>query len=325
MKLINIPSTLRLALPSALAAFLYGTTAFAAYPEKPIQIVVPYAAGSGSDFIARTLADELSKSMGKPVMVINKPGADGRIGTEFVVNSAPDGYTLMVATAASHSANPNLIKNLPYDPVKDFSHIALLTSDPMILAVNPKAGTSLSEFVARARTKELSFGYGSTTSLVATSTFNQLAQITALPVPYKSQPPAAMDAASGQVDYLFADGTSVGALIKSGRLLGFAVTGQQRSAMFPDIPTFAEQGFKTFTLQGWVGLAAPAGTPESIVSKLNAEVRKALTNPEVVAKYRTNGKTVQPNTAAEQTSLVQHQLSAWASRVSAAGLDEAKH
>lgn len=297
-----------------------GGAAQAAFPDKPIRIIVPFTAGSGTDWIGRTLADELAKTLGQPVIVENKAGADGRIGTDFVVKSPADGYTLMISSSATHSANPGLIKNLSYDPVRDFSHVSLLITDPLVFAAHPSVAKSVAEFITVARARKLSFGYGSSSSLVAASTFNKLARIEALAVPYKSQPQAATDAAGGQVNYIFADATAVGAFIKGERLRALAMTGARRSEQLPDVPTLSEQGIEGFDLQVWVGLAAPAGMPADVLKQLNAEVRKVMTRADVREKFRAAGKTVAPNSIEEQAALVQRQLEVWARRIADAGL-----
>lgn len=302
------------------AMLLAGGAAQAAFPDKPIRIIVPFTAGSGTDWIGRTLADELAKTLGQPVIVENKAGADGRIGTDFVVKSPADGYTLVITSSATHSANPGLIKNLSYNPVKDFSHISLLITDPLVFAVHPSVAGSVAEFISVAKTRKLSFGYGSNSSLVAASTFNKLARIEALAVPYKSQPQAATDTAGGQVNYLFADATAIGAFLKGSRLRALAMTGAKRSEQLPDVPTLAEQGIEGFDLQVWVGLAAPAGTPADVMKQLNAEVRKVMTRADVREKFRLAGKTVAPNSIEEQTALVQRQLEVWSRRIADAGL-----
>lgn len=290
------------------------------YPDKPIRIVVPFAAGSGTDLIARIMAEELSKALETPMIVDNKPGASGQIGTDFVVKSPPDGYTLLITSSATHSANPGLIKKLSYHPIRHFAHISLLITDPLIFSVHPSVAQTLQEFIAVAKNKKLSFGYGSASSLVAASTFNSMAKLDALAVPYKSQPPAAADVAGGHIHYIFADATATGSLIRGGKLRALAMTGAQRAELFPDVPTLAEQGFKDYDLQVWVGLAAPAGTPADIVRKLNAEVRKTLTRPDVRQTFRSHGKTVAPNSIEEQNALVQRQLEVWARRIAEAGL-----
>ena len=294
--------------------------AHAAWPEKPIRIVVAFAPGSGTDWTGRTIGEEIASALNTTVIVENKAGAEGRIGTEFVAKAPPDGYTLMIASSATHSAIAGLVKTLPYHPVKDFAHIVLLVNDPMLLVVNPAAGATLPEFLANAKAKTFSFGYGSATSMVVSSTFARMVGIKAMPVPYKSQPPAALDVASGQVQFMFGDGTAVGPLVRGKRLIAIGTSGDKRSLQFPELPTFAELGHPGFDLQVWVGLAAPAGTPREIVDRLNAVVRAAMAKPEVAAKFRNAGKNIAPNTVAEHQALVERQLDAWVRRAAEAGI-----
>lgn len=293
---------------------------FAAWPERPIRLIVPFGPGSGTDWTGRNVAEELAGALGTTVVVENKAGAEGRIGTEFVAKAAPDGYTLMIASSATHSAIAGMAKSLPYDPVKDFAHITLIVTDPMLLAVHPSAGTTLPEFIANARGKAFSFGYGSATSLVIGATFNRLAGVKAMQVPYKSQPQAALDVAGGQVQYMFGDATAVGPLIRGKRLLALGTTGDRRSVQFPDLPTFGELGYPGFDLQVWVGLAAPAGTPADIVERINAVLRRALSRPDAIEKFRNAGKTLAPNSVAEQQALAERQLGVWVRRAFEAGL-----
>jgi tripartite-type tricarboxylate transporter receptor subunit TctC len=303
-----------------LAAVALATGACAAWPERPIRLIVPFGPGSGTDWTGRSLAEEIGPLLGTTVIVENKGGAEGRIGTEFVARAAPDGYTLMIASSATHSAIAGMVKTLPYQPVKDFAHISLLVTDPMLLVVHPSAGATLPEFIANARAATLPFGYGSATSLVIASTFNRMVGISALAVPYKSQPQSALDVAGGQARYMFGDATAVGPLVRGKRVLALGTTGEKRSVQFPDLPTFGELGHRGFDLQVWVGLAAPAGTPGEIVARINAAVQRALTRPEVIEKFRNAGKTVAPNSVAEQQALAERQLEIWVRRAAEAGL-----
>lgn len=294
--------------------------AIAAWPERPIRLIVAFAPGSGTDWTGRTMAEEIAPLLGVPIVVENKAGAEGRIATELVARAAPDGYTLMIASSATHSAIAGMVKNLPYHPVKDFAHISLLVTDPMLLVVHPSAGTTLPEFIAGARAASLPFGYGSATSLVIASTFNRMLGITALAVPYKSQPQAALDVAGGQVRYMFGDATAVGPLLRGKRVIALGTTGERRSVQFPDLATFGELGHRGFDLRVWVGLAAPAGTPPEIVARINAAVQRAMSRPEVIEKFRNAGKTLAPNSVAEQQVLAERQLELWVRRAAEAGL-----
>ena len=308
---------------AALAACLaigIAPSAVAAWPERPIRIVVAFAPGSGTDWTARGLAEEIGPLLGTNVLVENKAGADGRIATEFVARAAPDGYTLMIASSATHSAIAGMVKNLPYHPVKDFAHISLLVTDPILLVAHPSAGATLPEFITNMRAAAVPFGYGSATSLVIASTFNRIAGVKALAVPYKSQPQSALDVASGEVRYMFGDATAVGPLMRGKRVVALGITGDKRAVQFPDLPTFNELGLRGLDLQVWVGLAAPAGTPPDIVARISAAVQRAMSRPEVIEKFRNAGKNPAINSVAEQQALAERQLDVWMRRAAEAGI-----
>jgi tripartite-type tricarboxylate transporter receptor subunit TctC len=271
---------------SLLAVFLSATALAQVYPSKPIHLIVPFAAGGGNDNVARLLGKRLADGFGQPVIVDNRPGAGGVVGAELAAKSPADGYTLFLGGVGSHAINPNLIDKLPYDPIRDFAPVALLAQAPLVLAVHPSVpARTLAEFVAYARKNpgKLNFasnGNGSSSQLAAVM-FASMAGIEMVHVPYKGLAPALADLLSGQVQLMFSSVVAILPHIRAGKLRALAVTGKKRLAQLPDAPTIAESGFPGYEASSWYGILAPAGTPREIVTKLNAELAKALEQPEV--------------------------------------------
>jgi tripartite-type tricarboxylate transporter receptor subunit TctC len=271
---------------SLLAVFLSASALAQVYPSKPIHLIVPFAAGGGNDNVARLLGKRLADGFGQPVIVDNRPGAGGVVGAELAAKSPADGYTLFLGGVGSHAINPNLIDKLPYDPIRDFAPVALLAQAPLVLAVHPSVpARTLAEFVAYARKNpgKLNFasnGNGSSSQLAAVM-FASMAGIEMVHVPYKGLAPALADLLSGQVQLMFSSVVAILPHIRAGKLRALAVTGKKRLAQLPDAPTIAESGFPGYEASSWYGILAPAGTPREIVTKLNAELAKALEQPEV--------------------------------------------
>ncbi|HET7765088.1 MAG TPA: tripartite tricarboxylate transporter substrate binding protein [Burkholderiales bacterium] len=283
---------------AVLAAALAGSFAnsvFAQnYPSKPIRLIVPFAPGGGNDNVARLVGKRLGEGLGQPVVVDNRPGAGGVVGAELAAKSAPDGYTLFLGGVGSHAINPNLVKNLPYDPVRDFAPVELLAQAPLVLVVHPSVpARDIAEFVAYARRNpgKLNFasnGNGSSSQLAAVM-FDSMAGIDMVHVPYKGLSPALTDLLSGQVQLMFSSVVAILPHIKAGKLRGLAVTGTKRLALLPGLPTIAESGFPGYQASSWYGILAPAGTPRDIVARLNAELAKALERPEVRSSLLAEG------------------------------------
>jgi len=285
------------------------------YPDKPITIVVPFSPGSATDTSARIIAEKLGPRMNVPVVIENKPGASGTIGSSFTARVQPDGYTLILTSSSTHSATPALFRKLPFDPTGDFIHIVRIATIPMMLVVRDDAPyKTLPELVKATQAKPLNYAYGSPTSQIAGATFNTVAGAAANGVPYKSQPPAVTDLLGGHVDYLFADLSVVTSFMQGGKLRGLAYTGHERAKAFPSVPTLAELGYKNFDLVVWVGVAAPAKTPDAIVQKLNTEVAAILREPDVLQRFESLGMQVSPNTVAQHQSFAQAQRQIWTQR-----------
>jgi tripartite-type tricarboxylate transporter receptor subunit TctC len=269
----------------ALAACLFASalpngTAFAAFPDHVVKIVVPFAPGGGTDTVARTLAQEMAKDLGQSVIIENKPGAGTIIGTQSVATSEPDGCTLLMGTFAN-AVNPSLNAKLPYDPQKDFASVALVARSFNIVVVNAKSPYhSIADLIAAARAEpdKLSYGtYGTGTSAhLAGELFKSLAKVNLTTVPYKGAAPAITDLLGGQIQVMFTTVASAASLIESGQLRALAVTSAERSPAFPDVPTVAEAGVAGYSAESWYGLFAPARTPPEIIDRLNAAAATAV-------------------------------------------------
>jgi tripartite-type tricarboxylate transporter receptor subunit TctC len=284
--MLAFPGMVQYLLAGLAAAFLAQSAVAQSYPSKPIRLIVPFAAGGGNDNVARLVGKRLADSMGQPVVVDNRPGAGGVLGAELAAKAAPDGYTLFLGGVGSHAINPNLIKDLPYDPIKDFAPVELLAQAPLVLVVHSSVpARDIGEFVAYARKNpgKLNFasnGNGSSSQLAAVM-FDSMAGVDMVHVPYKGLSPALTDLLSGQVQLMFSSVVAILPHIKAGKLRGLAVTGTKRLPLLPALPTIAESGFPGYEASSWYGILAPAGTPRDIVLKLNAELSKALEQPEV--------------------------------------------
>src|SRR5450631_342377 len=254
--------------------------AAAAYPERTLKIVVPFAPGGGTDVVARTLAQEMARDLGVSVVVENKPGAGTIIGTQAVAVSAPDGYTLLMGTF-SHAVNISLSAKLPYDPHKDFAPVALVARSFNFVVVNPKSAVySIPDLIAAAKADpdKLSYGtYGTGTSAhLAGELFKNLAKVNLTTVPYKGAAPAITDLIGGQIQVMFTTVASAAALIAGGQLRALAVTSAERSPAFPQLPTVAEAGVPGYAAESWYGLYAPAKTPVDVIDRLNKSAAKAV-------------------------------------------------
>jgi tripartite-type tricarboxylate transporter receptor subunit TctC len=273
----------------AAAAVLAAAASFSSaqhYPSRPVHLVVPYAAGGPVDLSARFLAARLQQPLGQPVVVENKPGAGGNIGADLVAKSAPDGYTLVMGAIATHAINPALYPKLPYDPVRDFRHIALVVQVPNVLVVNNDlAVRSVADLVSLAKRDpgKLDFASGSTgsTGHLAGELFKQLTGTYMVHIPYKGAAPALADLMAGRVQLMFDNLASALPHIRAGKVRALAVTTAKRSTFLPELPTLQESGLRSFDLTTWWGVMAPARTPQPVIEQLAAEVANALRDPEV--------------------------------------------
>ena len=283
------------------------------YPSRPIRLVVPFAAGGVSDITARVLVSRMNDGLGQRMVVDNRGGAGGMIGTDIVAKATPDGYTLVLASNGTHAVVPHLYKNVPYDPVKDFAPIGMISIAPQILAVNNDvAARSVKELIALAKTKPGLLSYGSSgtgsTGHISGEMLSAMAGVQLTHVPYKSASAAYPDVFSGRVSMLFDNALSMTPHIKAGRLRPLAVTTPTRASALPDIPTMAEAGLPGFSMPLWIALFAPAGTPPAIVARLNKELNRVLATAEVREQMAQQGADVLYGTPADLLAAVKSDL-----------------
>ncbi|HEX2545049.1 MAG TPA: tripartite tricarboxylate transporter substrate binding protein [Ramlibacter sp.] len=284
---------LHFAAVTASALLLAGHAHAQAFPNKPVRVVVPLTPGSGADIVARILGRKLQEMWGQPVLVDNRPGAGGQIGTREVVRAAPDGHTLLVQSA-SHAANVAMYKSLPYDPLKDLVDVALLARTPYVMVASASGPyKSVKDVVDRAKSRSpgvffASAGVGTSTHLTA-ELFADKAGVQMTHVPFKGSPDAINDVAGGNSAFYMAPLPTVGGMLKDGKLVPIAVTSDRRVPALANVPTIAESGYPGFQAELWVGLWAPAGTPQAVLDKLAADVATALKSPEVVDQFARGG------------------------------------
>ncbi len=301
-----------------------GTASAQAWPAKPVRIIVPYTPGGTGDMLGRLVAQKLTESMKQAFVVENIVGASGLIGSDRVAKAPPDGYMLLVSSAASHAILPTLSKKVPYDPVRDFTHIALFGGPPSVLAVNPSVPSrDLKEFIAYAKSQPGKLSYGSpgngTIGHLFGENFKQLLGIDMLHVPYKGAPLAVNDLIAGHIPVISTTLTTAAEQIKGGKARALAVSSASRVPDFPDVPTFAELGHPELTATIWFSLSGPAGMPQDIVQRLNIEVRRILQLPEVLQRLRPEG--IEPGNLDPKafTAFVAAELKRWTPIIRASG------
>ena len=277
----------------ALASLLLASAASAAYPDKPITLIVPWAPGGSTDILGRAIAEQLTRSIGQPVLVENRAGASGNIGSNLVAKARPDGYTLLIGSMSTHAMNPALMPAMPFKGADDFTPIALVANVVNTMVINAAVpARNLQEFIAYAKANPdklayASAGSGSTNHLSA-EMFDKAAGIHMLHVPYKGGAPAVLDTVANQTQVLFSAGTQTLPHVKAGKLRLLAVTEAKRSALLPDVPTVAET-LPGFEMSVWYAMFGPAGMPRKLVVRLNAEINKALSVPEVRSRLDAMG------------------------------------
>jgi tripartite-type tricarboxylate transporter receptor subunit TctC len=308
------------------AAVPAAAQAGATYPTRPVRMIVPFPPGGGADLTARVLAQKMSESMGQPIVVENRPGANGVVGTDAVAKAAPDGYTVLLVDRGALGINPSLYAKLPYDPLKDFSYIGIATEGPYVLVVNPALpAKSLAELAALAKAKPgtinyASFGIGSMAQLNVEA-LNQRMGTDFVHVPYKGAGPAVQAVVAGEVGVAIASVPGVLGFIRDGRVRALAVGSDRRLALLPDVPTLAEAGGGSDTLiPTFFALAAPAGTPPAVVAKLNAELRRALAAPDAADKLVAAGLVPSGGTPEAMTATVKQDVARFGELVKTIGI-----
>lgn len=315
----------RRALTAGLALLLSCGTALAQYPDKPVRLVVPFPPGGPTDVFARVLSAGLAEELGQQILIDNKAGAGGTVGTDLVAKAKPDGYTLLFGTAATHGINVSLYETLPYDPLKDFELIALTGLVPMVLLVPPDQPRTLKELVAKLKAEPGKATYASsgngTTNHLAGELFKSRAGVDAVHVPYRGSGPALQDLMGGRLTFMFDSfGTSL-EQIKAGKLYAVAIMADKRSQARPDVPTTAEAGLADFVGGTWNVVAAPAGTPREIVDRLNAAINKALVGETVADRLRQLGiEAVTDSTPVSTRAFVAAEIAKWRDVVRATGM-----
>ena len=314
----------RLAVLALLPIAWAGAALSQGYPSKPVHVVVPFTAGSATDILARTFGQKLAEIWSQSVIVDNRPGAGGTIGAAIVAKSAPDGYTLLVHSAAQ-AYNPSIYPNLPYDTSKDFVDIAPLAGQPNVLVVSPSAGIkTVAELIALAKQKpgQLNFGSAGTGSgtHINGEKFKLAAGIDVVHIPYKGTPEALSDTIAGRVTYFFSPISAALPLVRDGKLLALAVSTSRRSSVLPNVPTIAEAGLPGFDYSLWVGMFAPAGTPPAIIDRIARDLRTVAQMPDVKERLASLGAEPMPMTPSEFTQFVDSEIVEAAKVVKAAGI-----
>ena len=296
----------------------------APYPNKPIKIVVPFAAGGPADTIARIVATGLQQAMGQPVIVDNRAGAGGAVGADAVAKAAPDGYTLLLCNIGDTMAM-TLYKSLPYDFGRDFAHVSLLASSPFLIAVHPEVpAKNLAELVQMAKSKPGTVTYGSAGTGVSSHLSGEALSLASgakfLHVPYKGQAPALTDLLGGRINFMFANPVTTLPQVASGKLRALAITGPARLATAPDIPTASESGVPGYEAETWFGISAPARTPEAIVNRLSTELAKVLNAKDVRERLEAQGAIVIASSPADFNRRIQADIVKWRSVITTAGI-----
>ena len=294
------------------------------YPSKTVKIVVPFPAGGIADLYARLIGARVAEAWGQPVVVENRAGGGGNIGADAVAKSPPDGYALVMGAIGPHAVNVSLFSKMPYDPVRDFSAIALVLEAEGLLVVHPSvAASSVPELIALARSKPGSLTFASagmgTASHLAGELFKTMARVDMVHIPYKGNVPAISDLLAGQTALIFATMPTVLPYAKAGRLRALATIGSARSAAAPELPTVAEAALPGFEVNNWIGLFAPAGTPPEIVRRWNGEVARVMQSQEIQARLLNEGARFSPNTPEQFAAFVKSEIAKWAPIVKASG------
>lgn len=314
-------------LMSALVALFltYVPAAAQTYPSKPIRFVVPFGPGSATDVLARIAAQDMQQSLGQPVVITNKAGADGAIGTIEVQRSAPDGYTFLFGSNSPLVVVPNIRKEPPYDTLKDFTPVTFVGENTFFFAVHPSVpAKSLAEFIAHAKAnpKTLNYASGNTFSIVSTAMFAKSVGIEMEHIPYKSEPDAIVDLISGRIQFMSATVTTLLPHVKDGKLRALVTTLPERSPLLPDVPSIVEAGQPKFPIGPWGAVVGPAGVPPEIVARINKELVATLSKPNIKEEMGKHGFVAKPGTPEQLTAYLKDQLAIWKSALQTADIPQ---
>jgi len=319
--------TFILGVAMALAALTISVNAPAqtgSYPDRPVRFIVPVAPGGGTDLIARQIAQKLGDSWGQTVVVDNRGGAGGTLGSGIASKAMPDGYTMLL-TSLGFAINATLYRKLPYDPLRDFATVSLAASQPNLLVINPSVpAKSVRELIALAKSKpgSVTFASGGTgsSSHFSSELFRLMAGVDIVHVPYKGTGPAMIELIAGQVQMLITPMAQVMPYVTAGKLKALAVTGAKRSTLAPNVPTMAEAGVPGYEFNTWYGILVPAGTPKAIITKMNLGIRAALQNEEVLKRFAAGGLEATPSTPEEFNRYLRAEIAKWAKVIKEAKL-----
>jgi tripartite-type tricarboxylate transporter receptor subunit TctC len=306
-----------------IACALSAVASAQSYPDKPIRLLVPYAPGGSSDAIGRIIGQKMGDALGQSLVIDNRAGAASVIGREITARAAPDGYTLMIGDAV-HTINVHVLRNIPYDPVRDFTFITLIGYSPMALAVHPSGAGTLKDFIALAKSQpgRLNYGMGGTGSIthLTGELFKMSAQVNLVAIPYKSIGLAVNDLLGAQIQAAFPSLPPTVAHVRAGRLRVLAVAAEKRASVLPEAPTFGESGLAGVVVSNWFGLMGPARLPASIVSRLHTEAGEAVQAPDIREKFSAMALEIVANTPSEFKSMVEAELVRWGQVVKQAGI-----
>ena len=302
-----------------------GASAQSGWPERPIRVIVPFPAGSSADVAARILGNELSPRLGQQWVVENRPGASGNIGSDVISKSPSDGYTLGFATTSTHAVAVGLNPNLPYDPIKSFAPVALISVSPYVLVVSPEVkARTVAELIALAKAKPGTIGYGSaglaSLAHLASALFESLAGVQLNHIPYKSSAQSVVDLIAGRLDMQFATIPPTLSNINAGQLRALATTGTHRVAALPELPTIMEAGIADYEASLWLAVVAPAGTPDAIITRLNREINELLNKDSVKSALAAQGLDVEPGPPEALAERIRTDIDKWRKVITQAGI-----
>lgn len=316
--------TLKRLIGLALGALLAGAAAANTYPDKPIRMIVPFPAGSITDVVARALGEQMAKSLGQPIVIDNRAGANGIIGTQGAAQSAADGYTVLIVGVTTAASNVSLFKKLPYDPVKDLRPVGSVADTPYLLVSSPDTpARTVAELFAYGKQNpgKLTYAYGSGSAQVFGAKLAHMGGIEVMPVSYRGGPQALTDVMANQVNLTFTDFSNGYQQARAGKVKVLGASTRERFALAPEIPTLDETGAPGFDLTVWFGLMAPAGVPDAIVSKLSAALHSALDDKALVERFHAQGLVAKKDTPAEFGAFVRAEIDKWATIIKEVGIE----